>query len=215
MFFWGLSSSFVWDIFLCHLILSVCDCGFRSTGCRIVVLLASAVCPLVDEAGRRGLCRLPGGRDWFLPTGVWSWVLSLWWAGPRQGVCLAGSCGLRKNSGSLFADGWGCVSALLVVWPETSQHWSLQDVAWGQVLVRKWRPPGGLTPSSTLQNYCHQCFCPHSEPQLPPTSAGNPPIPAGDSGPGSYEVIAFPPGSQCTQNSKSGVSVSPSPVEFL
>ena len=30
--------------------LTSCDCGFHSTGCRIAVLLASAVCPLVDEA---------------------------------------------------------------------------------------------------------------------------------------------------------------------
>ena len=30
--------------------LTFCDCDFRSSGCRVVVLLASAVCPLVDEA---------------------------------------------------------------------------------------------------------------------------------------------------------------------
>ena len=26
-------------------------------------------------------CKLPDGRDWFLPTGWWSWFLSLWWVG--------------------------------------------------------------------------------------------------------------------------------------
>ena len=46
-----------------------------------------------------------------------------------------GGCGLRKSLGSLSADGWGCVPALLVVWPEASQHWSLQAVGWGQALV--------------------------------------------------------------------------------
>lgn len=35
-------------------------------------------------------------------------------------------CGLRKSLGSLSAAGWGCVPALLVVWPEASQHWNLQ-----------------------------------------------------------------------------------------
>ena len=30
--------------------------------------------------------------------------------------------------GSLSSDGWGCVPILVVVWPEASQHWSLQVV---------------------------------------------------------------------------------------
>ena len=66
--------------------LTFCDCNFHSTSCRPVVILVSAVCSLVDEAGQRGLCKLSGGGDWFLPSGGWSWVLSLWWAGPCQGV---------------------------------------------------------------------------------------------------------------------------------
>ena len=36
------------------------------------------------------------------------------------------------------------------------------------------RTLGGLTPGSTSQNCC-QCPCTHSEPQPPPTSAGDPP----------------------------------------
>ena len=81
----------------------------------------------------------------------------------------------------------------MLVWPEASQHWSLQAGGWGQVLVRKWRPPGGLTPMSTPQN-CHcQCLCPCSEPQLPPASTGDPPILSGKSGSVSYEVTAFIP----------------------
>ena len=34
-----------------------------------------------------------GWRDWCLPTGGWSWVLFLWWAGPSQGVCLESALG--------------------------------------------------------------------------------------------------------------------------
>ena len=172
----------------------------------------------MDEAGLRGFCRFPGGRDWFLPTDGCGWVLSLWWAGLCQEVCLAGSCGLRKTFGSLSADGWGCVPTLSVLWPEVSPHWSLEGVGWGQVLVRKWRPLGGPTPMSTPQNYRHLCFCPCSEPQLLPTSTGDSPIPAGRSGPRSCELTAFSLGSWYAQDlvcAKSGVSVSPSPVEFL
>ena len=99
------------------------------------------------------------------------WVelgLAPWGAGPRQGVCFAGSCLLRKALSSLSADGSGCVPTLLVVWPEACQLWSLPAVEWGQVLMREWHPPGGLMPMSTPQNYHRQCLCPHSEPQLPP-----------------------------------------------
>ena len=54
-----------------------------------------------------------------------------------SGVCLSGSGLFRKTLSSLSAHGWGYVPALLVVWPEASQHWSRQAVGWGQVLVRK------------------------------------------------------------------------------
>ena len=128
-----------------------------------------------------------------------SWCRSLWWAEPCQGVCLASSCVLRKTLSCPSADGCGCVPALLVAWHEASQHWSLQAVRWCQVLVRKWWPLGGLTPMSTPQNYRCQCLCPCSRPQLPPTSAGDPPILAGKSGLGFYEATAFFPGSWCTQ----------------
>ena len=119
--------------------------------------------------------------------------MSLWWAGPCQGVCLVGSRVLRKTLSCLFVDGWGCVPTLLVVWPEASQHWSLQAVGRGQVLVRKWWPPKGHMPLSTPQNYSCQCLWLSSEPQPSPTSTGDAPIPAGRSGPGSHEAIAFFP----------------------
>ena len=55
-------------------------------------------------------------------------------------------------------------------------------------------------PVSTPQNYHCQCLCPQREPQLPPTSAGDPPVLAGRSGPVSYEVTTFFPGSWYTQD---------------
>ena len=110
------------------------------------------------------------------------------------GSCpLVGKAMLRKTLNSLSADGWGCVPARLVVWPEASQHWSLQAVGWGQVLGRKGWPPGGPTSMSTLQNYRCQFLCPCSEPQLPPASARHPPILAGRSGPVSHKTTAFFP----------------------
>ena len=69
---------------------------------------------------------------------------------------------------------------------------------------------------STPQFLRHQCPCPCSEPQLPSTSPGDPQRSAGRSGPGSYAITAFSPGVHNTlcAPSKSGVSVSHSPVEF-
>ena len=85
----------------------------------------------------------------------------------------------------------GCVSALLVVWSEASQHWSLQAIGWGQVLVRKWQP----MPVNSQQNLCCQFPCSHSEPQLPLMSTGHPPILNGNSDLVSYELTALFPGS--------------------
>ena len=109
-------------------------------------------------------------RDWFLPTYGWTWFLTISGAGLCQGVCLVGSCGLRKTLGSLCADWWGCVPALLV-WLQVSQRWSLQAVGSGPDLGEKIAPSKRLPPMSTPQNYCHQCFCPCSEPYPSPASA--------------------------------------------
>ena len=147
-----------------------------------------------------------------------------WWVelGLGQG-CVSGvsrgSYGLRKSLGTLSVDGWNCVPALMVVLPEISQHWSLQAVGWGLILGPKCQPPGELAPMNTPQYLHHQCPCPQSEPHPPPTSPGDPPRPPGRSGLGSYEVTVFALGPSVHEtlcaSSKSGVSVSPSPVEFL
>ena len=47
--------------------------------------------------------------------------MSLWWAGLCQGMCLAEKTLFIKILSSLSADGRGCVSTLLVVWPEKSE----------------------------------------------------------------------------------------------
>ena len=65
----------------------------------------------------------------------------------RRGV-FRGGCGLRKILSSLFAGEQGCVPALLVIWPEASQDWSLCADGWGQVFVSKWQAPGQLMPIS-------------------------------------------------------------------
>lgn len=109
---------------------------------------------------------------------------------------------------------------LLIVCTEASQHCSLQAVEWGLVSVRKWQPLGELMPISIPQNYHGHCLClqrQRCEPHLPLASEGDPPILAGRSGPGSIWFFPWVLGHirSCVQPSKSGVSVSPSPVEFL
>ena len=101
------------------------------------------------------------------------------------------NCVFRKTLRTLFADGWGCVPNLLVVWQVASKHWSLQFVGWAWVSERKWQPPRGLTPKSTPQNYHHQCPYPHSEPQPPANCTGDPLILVSRSGPVSYEVTVI------------------------
>ena len=61
-----------------------------------------------------------------------------WWVKLDLGSLVGravGGCGLRKTLGSLSVDKWSYSPTLFVVWPEASQHWSLQAVGWGQVLV--------------------------------------------------------------------------------
>ena len=72
---------------------------------------------------------------------------------------------------------------------------------------------------STSQNCCCQFLCPHSEPQLSPASARDPPILVGSLAQSLMGSLLFPlgPGEQKTLcvPSKSGVSISPIPVEVL
>ena len=71
----GLSFHFVCGFLSC---LPFCDCSFYFAGYRVIVLLVSAVSPLMDDVS---LYRLPGRGDWFLITVGWSCILSLWQGG--------------------------------------------------------------------------------------------------------------------------------------
>lgn len=86
---------------------------------KIVLLLASAICPLVSEAKRLVLVSQWEG---LLPANWWV-ELSL--------VTLVGRFVFIKILSSLSVDGWSCVPILLVFWPEASQNWNLQTVGWG------------------------------------------------------------------------------------
>ena len=112
--------------------LAICGLGLQAVWIIVLLLLVSSrmldeaglevsagflegevtACPLVMELG---LCPLVGK---IVPWGVsrGGWVL-------------------RKSLGSLSDVGWTYVPVQLVVWPEASQHWCLQAVGWGQVLV--------------------------------------------------------------------------------
>lgn len=127
----------------CLIWLTDCVHGLLSTGCRAAVPLVSVVCCLVGEIGL-GVCyRLPGGRDWYLHSGLWIWALSFLWAKGCQGVCLGclwAECNFRQ-----FVCRWvGCVPILIVVWLEVFQHWSFQAVQWSWVFRLRWRLLGEL-----------------------------------------------------------------------
>ena len=63
-------------------------CGFCSSCCEIVVLLATSVCPLMEET--KSLDKLPDGRYW-------------WWEKPV--LTLVGRAVLNKTLIQLSADG--------------------------------------------------------------------------------------------------------------
>ena len=167
------------------------------------------------------LCRLQGcSSSCFccLPLGGWGWSNRLlqapWWEGlfpahwwvelglvPLMGRAMSrglfrGGCALWTSLGRLSADGWVYVPTLFVVWPEASQHWSLQAVGWGQILLRKWQPPGGLTAMSTPELLPPGSLSPQMA--LPPQETLQ--YQQVSLAPGFYEVTAFSPGSWCSQD---------------
>ena len=86
------------------------------------VVLASAVCPLVDEAKR-----LVQASWWHGLVPAHSWVeLGLV---PLVGWTMSGGVFIsylfiQEDFKRLSADVWVCFPTLLVVWPEISQHWN-------------------------------------------------------------------------------------------
>ena len=82
-----------------------------SVGCVGFLVEGTSTCVLVDEAGS---CLSVG-------------QVHVWW-------CFGGVCGLIMISGSLSANGWGCVPVLLVVWHRVSSTvacWSLSGAGLG------------------------------------------------------------------------------------
>ena len=109
---------------------------------------------------------------------------------------------LNKTFILLSDDGWGCIPALLVVWPE-------------QPSTGAYRLFGG---ADGLQEGSCQRILPRTAAasvfvptELPPTFAGGPPVLAGRSGPVFYSVTAFIPWVLvCTR-----LCVCPPGMEFL
>ena len=123
---------------------------------------------------------------------------------------------LSKTLIHLPADGWGWVPSLLLVWLEETQHWSLPGLFGGA--------NGGLWEGS------HQGVLPRTsvasvlvltvrQSHTPPLQEPPPPTLAGRSGSVSMVSLLLPLGPDAHTTlcvpSKSGVSVSPSPVEVL
>ena len=125
----------------------------------------------------------------------------LWWAE------------LSKTLIHLTVDGWGWVPSLLVVLPEATQHWSLPGL-FGGANDRLWEGSRqGVLPRTSAVSVLFPTVS-HSHPLA---SAGDPPTLAGRSGSVSPGVLPLGPDAHTTLcvPSKSGVSVSPSPVEVL
>ena len=127
----------------------------------------------------------------------------LWWAE------------LSKTVIRLTADGWGWVPSLLVVCPEVTLHWSLPGL-FGGANDRLWegsrqgalpRTSAATVPIPTVS---------HSHPPPPQETLQHQQVGLVQSPPGSL-LLPLGPDVHTTLcvPSKSGVSVSPSPVEVL
>ena len=112
----------------------------------------------------------------------------------------------------LSADVWGCVPSLLVVWPEVTQHWSLQAKASGRAYTNKYIPdlllPLLLAPQWAIFTHTHT---------HPSASSEYAPALAGRFGSVSYVSLLLSSGLHKTLCVlfKIGVSVSPSLIEGL
>ena len=162
------------------------------------------------EVGTGACCRLPDGRVWCLPTGKWSWFLSLWrvslcpWVWLELALCLGGlkaACWLM--GGAIFQ---------FIIWPRASQPW------WVGPHFSKMATSTGIHTDDYSWDLCLQC--PSSQqakvtPCFPRRSSKNHRqvwLPFLWSlcfvlGPSAHKSLCAP--------LKSGVSISPSPMELL
>ena len=130
-----------------------------------------------------------------------------------MGVALVAE--LSKTLICLSADGWGWVPSLLVVWPEATQHWSIPGLFGGNNGGLWEGSRQGVLPRTSAArvlvltvSHCHppplQKTLLHQQVGLVQSFMRSPLLPLG---PDAHTTLCVP--------SKSGVSVSPSPVEVL
>ena len=168
--------------------------------------------PFVAEFGMGACCRLPAGRDWCLPTGRWGWFLSLWWVGLCLWVRLEVGCVPGGPLGSLFTDGWALVlpgllfglgllspdgwDQIVPKWPPLEEHTLMNSPeTFASNVLPRWQAT--VTPSFPRRSSknCHQVW-----PRFPRSLCFS-------LGPSAHESLWEP--------FRNGVSIPPSPVEFL
>ena len=91
-----------------------------------------------------------------------------------------------KTFSHLYANRWGCVHTLLVVWSEVSQRWNLQAFGWSQALRRKWAASQWVLPRTAASS-----FFVHALSHSLSTFTVDPPIAVGRYGPGCYVITTF------------------------
>ena len=132
----------------------------------------------------RGMWRLPGEKERYLPTCGWKWVLVLWWARPCLGAWSRGDCGLR-TLGSLPAVGGSLSPPSLSFDLKCPPALGPAGCSVGPGLGAKMSASRGAHADECPPQYvCHQCSCRQAESQpLTPTCLETQ-RPAGRSGPG-------------------------------
>ena len=140
--------------------------------------------PFVGEVGTGACCRLPDGRDWCVPTGRWSWFLSLWWVGLYLWVWLEAAVCLGGLQAVCLLVGGGYVPNLFIVWSGAFQPW--------------WVVPDFSKMAASRGAHANEYSLrpplsfPHRELQLTPTFPGHLPRPPGRCDPDAYGVPALP-----------------------
>ena len=181
--------SFIWNIFLCHLILPTFLCLWEPF-LRIQHCNSWFSHALVGEddpgacagfpVGGTGACPLLGGLD------IVRLVARL-----CHGICLETTFRLKTTLGSLSANVWGCVPTL-GLFGLNAPALEPEGCQCGQFPMSKWWPLWELMSMNIPWGICHQCPCLHGKLQLTLVSPGDPLRPTGKSGSSFYGVIALP-----------------------
>ena len=169
-----LPCSFICCVFLCLLIcLTYCVWGLLFPGCRFIVPIVFGVCP----QWRRLV-------QWVVLASWWMRLDLVFLMGrSTSDVVFWGVCHLIMTLGSLSANGWCCVSVLLVVWHRVSSTvacWSLSVTGswhwdgdlWEIFAVRYYVELGGLWWTNFLnlalppQRHSPDTWLEHQEPVI-------------------------------------------------